>query len=303
MSDTAELDGACASVPAKKKKRLRKKKPKKGVCEEEDSEGDRTRLETLRRRTMALMRKTAQYASETGVSFVNKATGMGGQVQIHKADIVDPDRFKSFLSTLEREKVAAVRSKYENSIKCLSYDHRGDFKQSDHKPVLALLESNPELPGPDLPEPRFTGRINFPRDRKLTVFDPDIPGTPIYRAKPFPPRIPVNRGLIVAVNKSQPEGIKFISDNFLWKKGESLTTTYNVAKNVEVGAWDWVCLCESDWTDASKHYIVYEYVALGKGKVKFPAMSHPGKAKTLQVVYVSSKMTASVAVANVTCQM
>eukprot|EP00116_Pleurobrachia_bachei_P018912 sb/3479174/ len=47
---------------------------------------------------------------------------------------------------------------------------------------------------PDLPEPRFTGRVNFPQNRKLSVFDPNIPGTPIYRAKPFPPSIPVNRG-------------------------------------------------------------------------------------------------------------
>eukprot|EP00116_Pleurobrachia_bachei_P003415 sb/3463677/ len=48
-----------------------------------------------------------------------------------------------------------------------------------------IIQSDPDLPGPDLPEPRFTG---------LTVFDPDIPGTPIYRAKSFPPSIPVNRG-------------------------------------------------------------------------------------------------------------
>eukprot|EP00116_Pleurobrachia_bachei_P017350 sb/3477612/ len=87
------------------------------------------------------------------------------------------------------------------------------------------LQSDPDLPGPDIPEPRLTGRINFPRYRKLTVFHPDIPGTPIYREKsfsedpaksgsdctlnitifrftgprytgqkPFPPTIPVNRG-------------------------------------------------------------------------------------------------------------
>ena len=36
---------------------------------------------------------------------INKATGLGPEVHIHKADIVDPDRFKNFLSTLEREKV------------------------------------------------------------------------------------------------------------------------------------------------------------------------------------------------------
>eukprot|EP00116_Pleurobrachia_bachei_P009474 sb/3469736/ len=59
---------------------------------------------------------------------------------------------------------------------------------------LVCVQSDPDLPGPDLPEPRFTGRINFPRYRNLMVFHPDIPGTPIYRAKSFPPRIPVNRG-------------------------------------------------------------------------------------------------------------
>ena len=47
------------------------------TCEDEDSEGDRTRLETLRRRTMALMRKTAQYASETGITETSK-TGIIG---------------------------------------------------------------------------------------------------------------------------------------------------------------------------------------------------------------------------------
>eukprot|EP00116_Pleurobrachia_bachei_P019007 sb/3479269/ len=57
--------------------------------------------------------------------------------------------------------------------------------------------SDPDLPGPDLPEPRITGRMKFPKNRKLTVFDPDIPGTPIYRTKPFPSSIPVNRGSTV----------------------------------------------------------------------------------------------------------
>ena len=62
------------------------------------------------------------------------------------------------------------------------------------------VQSDPNLPGPDLPEPRFTGRIIFPRNKKLTVFHPDIPGTPIYQAKPFPPSISVNRGPTVTTN-------------------------------------------------------------------------------------------------------
>ena len=47
------------------------------TCEDEDSEGDKTRLETLRRRTMALMRKTAQYASETGILIIILSSGWG----------------------------------------------------------------------------------------------------------------------------------------------------------------------------------------------------------------------------------
>eukprot|EP00116_Pleurobrachia_bachei_P018250 sb/3478512/ len=57
-----------------------------------------------------------------------------------------------------------------------------------------ITKSDPDLPGPDLPEPRFTGRKTFPQFRKLTVYHPDIPGSSIYRAKLFPPSIPVNRG-------------------------------------------------------------------------------------------------------------
>eukprot|EP00116_Pleurobrachia_bachei_P005104 sb/3465366/ len=39
--------------------------------------------------------------------------------------------------------------------------------------------SDPYLVTPDLVTPRFSDRINFPRYRKLTVFDPDLVATPI----------------------------------------------------------------------------------------------------------------------------
>eukprot|EP00116_Pleurobrachia_bachei_P007280 sb/3467542/ len=97
----------------------------------------------------------------------------------------------------------------ENVLQCVSGTDRNkqttnhnslfrsrDWLSANQGPVFAdsvgswcvnLILSDPDLPGPDLPEPRFTGRIKFPRYTKFTLFDPDIPGTPIYRAKPFPP--------------------------------------------------------------------------------------------------------------------
>eukprot|EP00116_Pleurobrachia_bachei_P006023 sb/3466285/ len=45
---------------------------------------------------------------------------------------------------------------------------------------LLLLQSGPDLVTPNLVTPRFSDRINFPRYRKLTVFDPDLVATPIY---------------------------------------------------------------------------------------------------------------------------
>ena len=41
---------------------------------------------------------------------------------------------------------------------------------------------------------RHYSNVRFRTPLTLTVFDPDIPGTPIYRANPFPPSILVNRG-------------------------------------------------------------------------------------------------------------
>eukprot|EP00116_Pleurobrachia_bachei_P016433 sb/3476695/ len=41
------------------------------------------------------------------------------------------------------------------------------------------VQSDPDLVPPDLVTPRFSDRINFPRYRKLTVFDPDLVPTPI----------------------------------------------------------------------------------------------------------------------------
>eukprot|EP00116_Pleurobrachia_bachei_P007759 sb/3468021/ len=48
-----------------------------------------------------------------------------------------------------------------------------------HCSTWLLLQSDPYLVTPDLVTPRFSDRINFPRYRKLTVFDPDLVATPI----------------------------------------------------------------------------------------------------------------------------
>eukprot|EP00116_Pleurobrachia_bachei_P017909 sb/3478171/ len=41
------------------------------------------------------------------------------------------------------------------------------------------LQSDPDLVPPYLVTPRFSDRINFPRYRKVTVFDPDLVPSPI----------------------------------------------------------------------------------------------------------------------------
>eukprot|EP00116_Pleurobrachia_bachei_P012845 sb/3473107/ len=42
-----------------------------------------------------------------------------------------------------------------------------------------FVQSDPDLVTPDLVATRFSDRINFPRYRKLTLFDPDLVATPI----------------------------------------------------------------------------------------------------------------------------
>eukprot|EP00116_Pleurobrachia_bachei_P011083 sb/3471345/ len=53
---------------------------------------------------------------------------------------------------------------------------RGNHQQDNGK---HYIQSDPDLVTPDLVTPRFSDRINFPRYRKLTVFDPDLVPTPI----------------------------------------------------------------------------------------------------------------------------
>eukprot|EP00116_Pleurobrachia_bachei_P006770 sb/3467032/ len=73
---------------------------------------------------------------------------------------------------------------------------------TSHERVRQMAESKSK--SSDFLEDMFTQREEyvhnvtstqkvFPQNMKLTVFDPDIPETPIYRAKTFPPSIPVNR--------------------------------------------------------------------------------------------------------------
>eukprot|EP00116_Pleurobrachia_bachei_P017176 sb/3477438/ len=52
-------------------------------------------------------------------------------------------------------------------------------KYSCFTKLLYYFVSDPNLVHPDLVTPRFRDRINFPRYRKLTLFDPDLLATPI----------------------------------------------------------------------------------------------------------------------------
>eukprot|EP00116_Pleurobrachia_bachei_P009569 sb/3469831/ len=59
-------------------------------------------------------------------------------------------------------------------IKTIRLHNLNDYLSNPH-----ILQSDPDLVTPDLVTPRFSDRINFPRYRKLTVFDPDLVPTPI----------------------------------------------------------------------------------------------------------------------------
>eukprot|EP00116_Pleurobrachia_bachei_P017492 sb/3477754/ len=52
--------------------------------------------------------------------------------------------------------------------------------------TAVVVQSDPDLVIPDLVTPRFSDRINFPRYRKLTVFDPDLVATRFSDQNPFP---------------------------------------------------------------------------------------------------------------------
>eukprot|EP00116_Pleurobrachia_bachei_P005265 sb/3465527/ len=61
--------------------------------------------------------------------------------------------------------------------RCNTHCHpvvRAEQLRDRKKRSLFLLQSDPYLVTPDLVTPRFSDRINFPRYRKLTVFDPDL---------------------------------------------------------------------------------------------------------------------------------
>eukprot|EP00116_Pleurobrachia_bachei_P009183 sb/3469445/ len=100
--------------------------------------------------------------------------------------------------------------------------HRTYCEKKTRSRSIQKAGSDPDLPGPDLPEPRFIGRIKFPRYGKIALFDPDTSGTPIYREKPFPPSIPVNRGptinINICLNRSDRivAGIKTRGDGLSW---------------------------------------------------------------------------------------
>eukprot|EP00116_Pleurobrachia_bachei_P008109 sb/3468371/ len=72
----------------------------------------------------------------------------------------------------------------------------GSFATTECIMMMPLFTVGPRFSAPDLVTPRFSDRINFPRYRKVTVFDPDLVPTPIYA---HPPRMSLNRGPSVLV--------------------------------------------------------------------------------------------------------
>ena len=76
----------------------------------------------------------------------------------------------------------------------------------------------------------------------------------------------------------------------------------NFSHQGNLSSWDWVGVLEPDWTDPNKHYITYQYIAKETESAKFSWEQHPGVPKTLDLVFISSKMSAPVAHAVVECQ-
>eukprot|EP00116_Pleurobrachia_bachei_P011072 sb/3471334/ len=93
--------------------------------------------------------------------------------------LINPNRFFNFRKDLDDATILTVQS-WESGSRLDIKLGRGGAKGEDTDAIL--LEVNLKLLSK-----------NISRYRKLTVFDPDMPGTPIYRANPFPPSIPVNR--------------------------------------------------------------------------------------------------------------
>ncbi|XP_063690255.1 uncharacterized protein LOC134822908 isoform X2 [Bolinopsis microptera] len=249
LSDHCEVDGGCTSKqylevtkPEKKKKKKKKKKKQSGT-RDDNAHSDRSNWEAMRKRTISLMKKTAVYAASTGSAMLRTATGTA-PIKIHKADVADPERFKDLMNTLEREKVAEVKEKYENCVRPLVYKSYPEYKQSDHKPVSALLE--------------------------------------------------------VGVNTNMKPLISFGQDKYVWKKGDKLDVLIDVRSRVwSLSSWDWVAIVDPNWTDPHKHYITYQYIT--KDTAKFGWETHPGVAKTLNLVLNSSKMSAPIAIAVLEC--
>ena len=65
-----------------------------------------------------------------------------------------------------------------------------------------VVQSDPDIPAPDIPEPRYTGSISFPRYRKLSLFYPYIPA-PRYTGQNGFPRGSRYIGVRLYINNSK----------------------------------------------------------------------------------------------------
>eukprot|EP00116_Pleurobrachia_bachei_P017576 sb/3477838/ len=75
---------------------------------------------------------------------------------------------------------------------CISYDLKEKYLCRGRG--KRYIQSDPDLPGPDLSEPRFTGRIKFPRYGKITAIWPRYTGHPDLPGKNLSPEHPGKSG-------------------------------------------------------------------------------------------------------------
>ena len=121
---------------------------------------------------------------------LNNSREVWDNVQLFQLNISYRDRIKDSLKESDDAISSVVYKVYQqlvypeylsNADKLVALEQVTQTQVSNSgRPINYLqVQSDPYLVTPELVKPRFSEMINFPRSRKLTVFDPEFVATPI----------------------------------------------------------------------------------------------------------------------------